>query len=193
MQNEPIMSFRINKSNGFVLGLIGFDMLKKAIDWGLGRLRAIGKQETSAGKGPARQRAGLESCRYLRQEYLSPPNFHTRESSRRAFGKLALFSLLGKASGEKRYFYETKPTSLLESTVIFAKRCKKPPESEPKNPNRGLYNGFLSVLAGVNREWRATGNVDRRSKARAQAGRPVFSTGQAGMPALPKTRMPITT
>ncbi len=83
LQNEPIMSFRINKSNGFVLGSFGFDMLKKAIDRGLGRLCAIGKQETSAGKGPARQRAGLESCRYLRQECLpylrqeclSLPNF----------------------------------------------------------------------------------------------------------------------
>ena len=28
LQNEAIMSFRINKSNGFVLGLIGFVWLK---------------------------------------------------------------------------------------------------------------------------------------------------------------------
>ena len=32
MQNEPIMSFRINKSNGFVLGLFGFVWLKKPLE-----------------------------------------------------------------------------------------------------------------------------------------------------------------
>ena len=32
MQNEPIMSFRINKSIGFVLGLIGFVWLKKPLE-----------------------------------------------------------------------------------------------------------------------------------------------------------------
>ena len=32
LQNEPIMSFRINKRIGFVLGLIGFIWLKKPLE-----------------------------------------------------------------------------------------------------------------------------------------------------------------
>ena len=32
LQNEPIMSFRINERNGFVLGLIGFVWLKKPLE-----------------------------------------------------------------------------------------------------------------------------------------------------------------
>ena len=127
----------------------GFDRRSKAIDWGLGRLRAIGKQETRAGRGACTQENRQECLPYLNAcRYLC----HFR---RNAPG--------GSGRGKKSINYETKPTSLLESAIVLGKRCKKPPKRETKSlqeaPNRGLFNGFWRGLAGVNEEWQASGNA----------------------------------
>ena len=40
-------------------------------------------------------------------------------------------------------FYETKPTSLLESTKMLGKRYKKPPENGTKSADRGVMQQLL--------------------------------------------------
>ena len=92
-------------------------------------------------------------------------------------------ALGGGEWGTNRYFYQTKPTGLLESTKGSGKRVKKPPKSQPKPLIEGLYNGFSSGLpAGVNQEWQATGNAVMLSKAGAQALPACTLRGQARMP-----------
>ena len=55
--------------------------------------------------------------------------------------------LRGEASeGGVGIFYETKPTSLLESTKVLRKRFKKPPIKEEQNPQmRGYSIAFRAV------------------------------------------------
>ena len=107
-----------------------------------------------------RRGTGKNACRYLKPWRYAP----LREMFER------------ETSGVKRgVFYQTKPTTLLESTKVFGKRVKKLPKGETKLLNERLYNGFSSGLpAGVNQEWQATRNAVMLNKARAQALRPVL-------------------
>ena len=75
LQNEPIMSFRINKRIGFVLGLIGFVWLKKPLESQPRPL--MGGRQGSMGEGKGAQAyrpvlstgqarmSALPACRYL--------------------------------------------------------------------------------------------------------------------------------
>ena len=107
MQNKPIMSFRINKSNGFVLGLFGFVWLKKPLESQPRPLiGGVGGAEWREMEHRATALCSLQG----RQECLSLPISElSGRSSRRMFMKLR-----GEASeGGVGIFYETKPTSLL--------------------------------------------------------------------------------
>ena len=81
-------------------------------------------------------------------------------------------------------FYETKPTSLLESTQMRGKRCKKPPENGTKSADRVVMQQLLerfgrckSGMASNQKACRA-----EQSEAGAQALPACTLWGQAGMP-----------
>ena len=97
LQNEPIMSFRINKSNGFVLGLIGFVWLKKPLEsqprpliggcrWGRMEHRATGLCSL---QGRQECLPYLNAYRYLfrnyRKNFVAPGICRGGRSSRRMF------------------------------------------------------------------------------------------------------------
>ena len=63
LQNEPIMSFRINKRIGFVLGLIGFVWLKKPLE---NQPRPLIGGEQAGQDGGGKWSTGLPACTLYR-------------------------------------------------------------------------------------------------------------------------------
>ena len=129
LQNEPIMSFRINKSNGFVWVCLAKKPLESqprpligGCRWGRMEHRATGLCSL---QGRQECLPYLNAYRYLfrnyRKDFVAPGICRGGRSSRRMFREPR-----GEASGGKiGIYYETKPTSLLESTDILRGRVKK--------------------------------------------------------------------